>query len=91
MSGGSFDYAYSKVEFFVDCLEVKLDQHDRVDRFGCTPNDYSPVVLDKLRQILLLSRYTAKLMREVEWLYSGDTSEESFMKRVQQIEQGWIG
>jgi 3-methyladenine DNA glycosylase Tag len=31
-------------------------------------------------------RVTSALMKEVEWLYSGDTSDDSFMKRVAGIE-----
>jgi hypothetical protein len=28
---------------------------------------------------------TAKLMKEAEWFYSGDTGEESFVERVDEI------
>jgi len=32
------------------------------------------------------ARKTAALMREAEFLYSGDTSEDSFLRRVAEIE-----
>lgn len=76
MSGGSFNYAFMSVAQFVDELGVKLDESNEFD----DPNVYS-----ELRKIEQLSQLTSKLMKEAEWLYSGDTGEESFMKRVEAI------
>lgn len=73
MSGGSFDYAYSRVNTFVDDLNDKL----------CDPTEtYSPEVTSKLHEIKDIAARTAQLMRATEWLYSGDHSEESFLERV---------
>lgn len=76
MSGGSFYYAYMSVDQFADQLSVKLDESNEFD---------DQDVYNKLREIEQLARFTAKLMREAEWFYSGDTGEESFMKRVDLI------
>jgi hypothetical protein len=86
MSGGSFGYAFSTVNRFTDELGVKLDGHDEVDARGFKPLQFAPETLEKLREIEHLARRTAMLMREVEWLYSGDTSDCSFMRRVAEIE-----
>lgn len=86
MSGGSFDYAYGRVDQFADELGVRLDEHDRKNEYGETPYDFEPATLAKLREIEALARHTAKMMKEAEWLYSGDTSDESFMARVREIE-----
>lgn len=85
MSGGSFDYAYGRVDQFADELGLRLDQHDKVE-WGYQPNKFEPATLAKLREIEALARHTAKLMKEAEWLYSGDTSDDSFMMRVTEIE-----
>jgi hypothetical protein len=77
MSGGSFNYAFMAVDRFVEELNVKLDE--KQDYFDHA-NTYQ-----ELCDILRSARLTAKLMKEVEWLYSGDTSEESFMQRVMEI------
>jgi hypothetical protein len=86
MSGGSFDYAYGKVFQFADELGVKLDKHDRMNEYGETPYAFEPATLSKLREIEKLARKTAALMKEAEWLYSGDTGDDSFMDRVANIE-----
>ena len=82
MSGGSFDYAYRMVEQFADDLAVKIDGHDKKNEYGETPYAFEKDTLEALRKIERLARYTSRLMMEAEWLYSGDTSEESFMKRL---------
>jgi hypothetical protein len=87
MSGGSFDYAYLRVVQFADDLDRRLLDYDKVDAFGYTPNLFKPVVLDKLREIERILRKTAALMREVEWLYSGDISEETFFAEVRRIKE----
>jgi hypothetical protein len=87
MSGGSFNYAYNKVVEFADDLEIKLDQHDKVNEYGETPYDFSPIILHKLREIEHIARHTANLMKEVEWLYSGDTGENTFLKRISEIKR----
>ena len=78
MSGGSFNYAYTKVDQFADELCVRI--------YGDTPDDFEQETFNKLIEILKLARYAAKMMKEVEWLYSGETSDDSFMKRIRDIE-----
>ena len=85
MSGGSFNYAYCRVNEFADDLGMRIDEADAIDEFGYQPNKFSPAVLSSLRSIESLARLTAQLMREAEWLYSGDTSEESFLARAAKI------
>lgn len=86
MSGGSFDYAYGRVERFADELAMKLDERDKKNEYGEMPNSFEPETIKKLCEIENIARYTAKLMREAEWLYSGDTSDKTFMARVEEIE-----
>ena len=81
MSGGSFNSAYQKTQYFSDELESRLDES--VDSDDWKPE---PQTADKLREIVKIARYAARLMKEVEWLYSGDTGDESFMRRVEVIE-----
>lgn len=85
MSGGSFDYAYSRVNDFADELGLKLDKNDVEDGDGWKVG-FNVSTVAKLREIEALARRTAALMKEAEWLYSGDTGEESFAERVRHIE-----
>ena len=73
MSGGSFDYAYCVVQRFADDLALRLDEFDKTDDCGDQQNLIEPATL-------------AKLMKEAEWLYSGDIGDDSFMARVAKIE-----
>lgn len=75
MSGGSFNYAYHSVENFAEELKSAND---------C--NRFNPKTMEKLRGIEKLAVYTAKLMKEAEYLYSGDTGNDSFAERISIIE-----
>lgn len=86
MSGGSFDYAYSRVQDFADELGAKLDNWNKKTEYGDALYEFEPATLAKLREIERQARHVAALMKEAEWLYSGDTGDESFMERVRQIE-----
>lgn len=86
MSGGCFDFAYLRTTRFADELQVKLDCYNWQDALGNAPYSFPPDVHAKLRDIERLARRTARLMRAAEWLCSGDTSEDSFMDEIRQIE-----
>ncbi len=78
MSGGSFDYIYSRISMFGEDLSEKLNT---------TPNEWSPEVTEKLYDIVDIIEYASMLAKEVEWLYSGDIGEESFLKYLSEIEK----
>ena len=86
MSGGSFDYAYARMQDFADDLRERLTQQGQVVD-GWKVGIWEPEVAAKLAEIAALVDHVAKLAREAEWLYSGDTGEETFMRRVQEIEE----
>lgn len=80
MSGGSFNYAYHHVSSFVYELKNKLDaqQHGEAEKMPDT-------VLKMLSRISVVAELSSDLMREVEYLFSHDTSEGTFMRRVEKI------
>ena len=84
MSGGSFDYAYARMHEFADDLRNKLAEQGQVVD-GWKVGTWEPAVAVKLAEIVTLVDYAAKLAKEAEWLYSGDTSEDTFMARVEKI------
>jgi hypothetical protein len=86
MSGGSFDYAYARMHDFADDLRCKLAQQGQVVD-GWEVGTWEPAIAAKLAEIAALVDHAAKLAKEVEWLYSGDTGEDTFMERVQKIEE----
>lgn len=86
MSGGAFDYAYYHPMWFADKLKTIIDSPDIIDEWGNTLHKYEPATLLKFKEIEALARRTSDLMREVEWLCSGDTTEDTFMNYIKVIE-----
>ena len=86
MSGGSFDYAYRHMTDFADDLRCKLAQQGVIVDGGKV-GTWEPQVAAKLAEIAALVDHAAKLAKEAEWLYSGDTGEDTFMGRVAKIEE----
>lgn len=80
MSGGSFNYAYSRVQDFADELEYKIDHAGEVrSSYGGwtdTEPDYGEETHAMLRKIVEQARKFAEVMRAVEWMYSGDSGPE---------------
>jgi hypothetical protein len=92
MSGGSFNYEYARMQDFADDLRERLTQQGQVVD-GWKIGTWEPAVAVKMEEISHIVDHAAKLAKEVEWLYSGDTGEDTFMRRVQEIEleRPWVG
>ena len=86
MSGGSFDYAFRRVEDFVAELGEYIRDVDYVDNWKGKPYFFEPATLEVIKKIHKDAAVMAKLMKEVEWLYSGDNGDESFMRNVAKIQ-----
>jgi hypothetical protein len=87
MSGGAFDYAYFRTEQFVDDLGDEMKKNHIKDKYGYS-TDFSEATINQLKIIRDLCKEAAFLMREAEWLYSSDTGEDSFAKRIEEHYQG---
>lgn len=83
MSGGSFDYAFGHVDDFAEALERKLNEAD--DPAAWNPG-FSPEVVAEMRRMVAEARQFAKKMHAVEWLWSGDDGEDTFLRRMMEIE-----
>lgn len=81
MSGGSFNYAYSRVQDFEQDLRCKIEANETPDEYGHSPN-LSPAVIAKLIDIADRSRKLAAEMHATEWLYSSDIGEDTFLRRI---------
>ncbi|WP_274644821.1 hypothetical protein [Pseudomonas serbica] len=81
MSGGSFNYAYSRVQDFNEALAEKIRNNDIPDEYGDVAG-YPPEVLVVLNDVQAQTVQIAALMKAVEWLYSGDYGPETFLERV---------
>ena len=89
MSGGHFcdcGYTYHKVAQFADELELEIENNNKVNEYGYK-HDYDPDVIDYLEAQIPKMRKMAEIMRAVDYLYSGDYGDDSFLLRVKEIEQ----
>lgn len=75
MSGGHFDYKYSRIADLAEELRAELEKAGTKGEF-----DYSKPTLAMLREFVQALLATSDIAREVERLYSGDHGEESFRK-----------
>ena len=81
MSGGSFDYAYRRVEQFAEDLRAKIADNGKENDYG-EKCEFSPETIALLQSIVEDAERTAKLMKAAEWLYSGDTGEDDLSASV---------
>ena len=91
MSGGHFGdcgYDYYKVAQFADELEVEIQNNTKPDEYEYALN-LSPETIKYLRKQLRQMRKMAEIMRHIDYLYSGDHGEDSFMWRVKEVEKHW--
>ena len=89
MSGGHFNgngYVYYRVEQFSDELESEILNNENKDEYNYCPN-YNEQTLEVLRKQIPLIRKAAEVMRAIDYLYSGDHGEDSFIKKIKQIEE----
>jgi hypothetical protein len=97
MSGGHFGncgYDYYKVAQFADELEEEILKNGKKrEDCGYYGEEYYPTfepeTIKYLRKQLLKMRKMAEIMRHIDYLYSGDHGEDSFMWRVKEVEKHW--
>jgi len=93
MSGGHFGdcgYDYYKVSQFADELEVEIDNNGKEgntdDGYSWYPN-HDPEVIEYLKEQVPKMRKIAEIMRHIDYLYSGDHGDDTFMERVREVEK----
>ena len=94
MSGGHFGncgYDYYKVAQFADELEEEILRNGKKrDDTGYYGIDYYPTFDDEaieyMKAQLPKMRKMAEIMRHIDYLYSGDHGDDSFMERVKEVE-----
>ena len=88
MSGGHFGYCgydYYKVSQFADELEQEIQNKDVKDEYGYSYN-FSSEVIEYLKEQLPKLRKMSEIMRHIDYLYSGDHGDDSFLERVKEVE-----
>lgn len=89
MSGGHFNnngYVYYQVDQFADELENMIQNNNKVDEYNWAPN-YNEETISYLKKKVLEIRKIAKIMKEIDYLYSGDHGEDTFLKKVKRTKK----
>ena len=83
MSGGHYDYICHKITSFADDLQRDLDNNQTRNSYGFYYgfSDDTMKVLEEIKKMAVIFGYLA---HHVEWLYSGDYGEETFLERVKE-------
>lgn len=80
MSGGRFDYVQYRIRQAADEVSALIGQcEDKESRPDCLWN-YAPEIVDKFRECEKALNRAASMLHRVDWLVSGDDSEETFSK-----------
>lgn len=82
MSGGSFDYNSLKISQFAEDLREKIDHNDKYSSsdYGAGFEKGTLAALEECHSLIQLA---GKIAHHVEWLYSGEHSEEDFLRLVE--------
>lgn len=72
MNGGYFDYNQRRISDIAFKLVDAINDHQ---------NDYSKETIKKLKRTLHVLNLATTMVQRIDWLLSGDDSEESFHRR----------
>ena len=80
MSGGHFDYRQYHIDDIVREIECLIEYNDVDNEWG-NSHGYSEETLAKFKEALTTLRRGAIMAQRIDWLLSGDDSEDTFHKR----------
>jgi len=84
MSGGSFDYNCFRISQFAEELKNRIDENDHEDEYGYASR-FNKETIEKLNQCQRIIELAGQLAHDIEWLYSGDIGEDTFLKRIKEF------
>ena len=87
MSGGHFDYEQYKIGRIADEVEQLIIINGKKRQYKEEWQDeyhyeYSPEIIEKFKEGLMLLKKAEIYAQRIDWLVSGDDSEESFFSRL---------
>jgi hypothetical protein len=88
MSGGYFDYTQYQISRIADEVEQLILTNGQKREYKESweneyHDEYSPEVIEKFKEGLILLRKAQIYAQRIDWLVSGDDSEESFFSRLE--------
>lgn len=87
ISGGHFDYGCYKITQFAEDLQHDIQTNKDIlpESWGEARN-LNDATIAKLKEYQQQLEFLGRVAREIEWLYSGDHGEDSFMRILKNLE-----
>ena len=85
MSGGFYEYKQYVLDEIADSIQLEIEQNDSTEDDGYGHDrgrHYAPLVIDMMREAVMALRIAYIYAQHVDWLLSGDDSEDSFLRRL---------
>jgi len=89
MSGGHFEYKQYQINDIIDTLEYDIKNFNVEDEDGYKTN-YSQDVLEIMKKTLGHLTLARTLTHRLDYLFSGDDSEDSFFERLEEDLKGML-
>lgn len=89
MSGGKFNccgYTYYSVHDFAVELENEIKMNNTPNDYGYCPN-FNKKTINCLSQYISQIKKISEIMQAIDYLYSGDHGEDSFLEKIEEIEK----
>jgi hypothetical protein len=86
MSGGHFDYKQYQIQAIIDSIEQLIIDNDsqELDEWGIPiSKNYSSETIEQFKIGNTALKLAQIYAQRIDWLVSGDDSESSFMKRLE--------
>ena len=80
MSGGHFNYIHDQIETQLEELEHLIENNNTPDEDGYAPG-LKEETIARVKEACNAAKRAAAMLKRVDWLYSGDDSEDSFHQR----------
>lgn len=86
MSGGAFEYQSNIISQFAEDLQYRLIQEkDDNEWFQPAEQMFSPETIKLLHDCQQIIKLAGDIAHDIEWLFSGDHGEESFIRLITKI------
>jgi hypothetical protein len=82
MSGGSYGYQYSRIEFLAEELQEQLDTNEVIDEQRDATTEERAKIIDEVTTLVKDLKSVAFRAKEFEWYQSGDTGATSYLERL---------
>lgn len=87
MSGGEFDYDQYKIDRIAEEVDtlIRNNSSTELDEWGYPKgHNYSPEVIAKFKQAVVVLRQAFVYAHRIDWLVSGDDGEDTFLRYLEQ-------